>query len=397
MVTRFLPILLIASLVPVCMEVDLSAPSFPAIVRSLYTSDALVQMTIAVNFLGFALSGVLYGPLSDSFGRRKIMIYGNGLLLLGATGCVFAPTIEWLLVSRFFQGMGAAASAVVAFAIAADAYKGEKAVRLIGIMNSALTALMAIAPVLGSFVFKALGWRGSYGFVAILCFTSWLTLFFGLPETKHDRDPFYLKKILRDYKKLVTSAPFMAASFVPTILCAGYFSFIACSPFWYMDVMGLSVFSYALYQGSIVAVFSIISIISGRLVSRFGARRNIIWGMSTSLVGTLLMLFIGLLKIETPILVTLSMFTFAGGFAAIYPVIFVYSLEMFPAIRGAASSMLMAIRMIVVSGGVALGSLLYNGKVLSIGLLLSLTALLAAAFIGPILKQYPKGPLSSEK
>ena len=391
MTLRFLPFLLTASLLAICMEVDLSAPSFPAIVRSLGTTDTLVQMTIAVNFFGFALSGLVYGPLSDAFGRRKIMVYGNGLLLLGAMGCVVAPTIELLLVSRFFQGMGASASAVVAFAIAADAYKGEKAVRLIGVMNSALTAFMAIAPVLGSFIFKAVGWRGSYGFVAFLCLISWVMLFFWLPETKGEREPVHGKRILANYKKLLTSPFFMAAAFVPTVLCAGYFSFIACSPFWYMDEMSLSVLSYALNQGTIVAVFSLVSIFSGRLVKTFGVRRNITWGLGLALLGNLLMLVLGgLERGGSPLLVTLSMMLFATGFAALYPVVFVYSLEMFPDLRGTASSLLMALRMIVVGGGVALGSLMYNGKLLSLGLILVLMSLLAVAFISPILKNFPR-------
>ena len=367
------------------------SPSFPAIVRSLGTTDGLVQMTIAVNFLGFALTSLLYGPLSDAFGRRKVMVYGNGLLLLGAMGCVVAPTIELLLVSRFFQGMGASASAVVAFAIAADAYKGEKAVRLIGVMNSALTALMAIAPVLGSFIFKEIGWRGSYGFVACLCLVTWLMLFLGLPETKADRESLQVKDILINYKKLLASASFVAAALVPTILCAGYFAFIACSPFWYMDEMGLSVLAYAFYQGSIVAVFSLVSIFSGRLVRVFGVRRNITWGLALALLGNLFMLALGgLERGGTPLLVTFAMILFATGFAALYPVVFVYSLEMFPPLRGTASSLLMALRMIVVSGGVALGSLLYNGKLLSLGVLLTLMSLLAMAFIKPVLKNFPR-------
>ncbi len=386
MITRFLPFLLIVSLVAPCMEVDLSAPSFPAIVPGLNTTDAWVQMTIAINFLGFAISGILYGPLSDSFGRRPVMIYGNALLLIGAAGCVFAPSIELLLVSRFIQGMGAAASAVVAFAIVADAYEGVKSTRFIGIMNSALTALMAIAPVLGSFVFKAVGWRGSYGFVAILCLVSWLLLVIGLPETKHKREPFHLKKIILDYKRLLSSTPFMVLSFVPTVLCAGYFSFIACSPFWYMDEMHLSVMAYALYQGSIVAVFSLVSIFSSKLIKHFGERRNVTYGMGFSFIGTCMILFMGLMRIPSPMFITLGMIVFATGFAALYPVVFSYSLNMFPEIRGAASSVLMAIRMIVVSTGVGLGSLFYNGQALSIGVILIICTLLSLIFLSSILK-----------
>ena len=387
---RFLPFLLVLSLVAVCMEVDLSAPSFPAIVRSLGTTDGLVQMTIAINFIGFALSGLLYGPLSDAFGRRKVMIYGNGLLLLGASGCVFAPTIEWLLVSRFIQGTGAAASAVIAFAMVADAYQDEKASHFIGIMNSALTACMAIAPILGSFIFNAVGWRGSYGSVALLCLVSWILFVFYLPETKPEMEPLRLKKILSDYVTLITNKTFVAMAFVPNILCAGYFSFIACSPFWYMDEMGLSVIQYALYQGSIVATFALVSILSSRLITRFGPRKNIIWGMITSATGASLMLLMGLMDLKSIFGVTLMMNLFAAGFAAIYPVVFAHSLNMFPLIRGATSSMLMATRLIIMGGGVALGSFLYNGQVTSMGLTVTISTVLALVFLKTVLRTQAK-------
>ena len=122
-------------------------------------SGGVIQLTIAYNALGFCLSSLFYGPLSESYGRRNVMIAGNAILVIGAIGCVFAPSIPFLLVSRFIQGIGASTSAVVTFAMIADTYKGGQAIRFIGIMNSILTILMAIAPVIGSFINEAVGWR----------------------------------------------------------------------------------------------------------------------------------------------------------------------------------------------------------------------------------------------
>ncbi|BEP31356.1 MAG: hypothetical protein WBIAU1_08340 [Wolbachia endosymbiont of Drosophila biauraria] len=120
------------------------------------------------------------------------MIIGNTLLLIGAVGCVFAPSIFWLLISRFVQGIGVSTSVVV-FAIVADSYKGDEAVKFIGIMNSVLTVVMSIAPVLGSFINEIVGWRGNYATVAILCLISWVLLLLALSETKKNRDIFSLK------------------------------------------------------------------------------------------------------------------------------------------------------------------------------------------------------------
>lgn len=99
------------------------------------------------------------------------MIIGNAMLLIGAIGCVFAPSINWLLISRFAQGIGDIVSVIV-FAIIADSYQGNKAVKFIGIMNAILTVVMAIAAILGSFINEAVGWRGSYSTVAVMCLIS---------------------------------------------------------------------------------------------------------------------------------------------------------------------------------------------------------------------------------
>ncbi|WP_245609512.1 MFS transporter [Wolbachia endosymbiont of Trichogramma pretiosum] len=130
--------------------------------------------------------------MSECYGRRRMMIIGNTLLLIGAVGCIFALSVFELLISRFIQGIGISTSVVV-FAIIADSYKGNEAVKFIGIMNSILTVLIVIAPVLGSFISKIVVLRDNYASVAILCFISWVLLLLLLPETKKDRDIFSLK------------------------------------------------------------------------------------------------------------------------------------------------------------------------------------------------------------
>ncbi|WP_255453541.1 MFS transporter [Wolbachia endosymbiont of Atemnus politus] len=110
------------------IEIGISVPSFPDIVRYFDVSEGRIQLTIAYNFLGFCIGGLFLGPLSECYGRRRIMIIGNTLLLIGAVGCVFSPSVFWLLISRFIQGTGVSTSVVV-FAIVADSYKGDEAVK----------------------------------------------------------------------------------------------------------------------------------------------------------------------------------------------------------------------------------------------------------------------------
>ncbi|WP_264683295.1 MULTISPECIES: multidrug effflux MFS transporter [unclassified Wolbachia] len=376
-----LPFLLILSLIAKFIEIDISVPSFPDMVRYFNVSEGTIQLTIAYNFLGFCIGGLFFGPLSECYGRRRIMIIGNTLLLIGAVGCVFAPSVFSLLISRFIQGIGASTSVVV-FAIVADSYQGDKAIKFIGIMNSVLTVVMAIAPVLGSFINEIVGWRGNYATVAILCLISWVLLLFLLPETKKDRDIFSLKKMMKDYRKLLSSSKFMVLSLQQSLFSAAYMSFITCGPFLYMETFGLSSTIYALHQGAIVGSFSLISLFSIKILKKFGAVWCVISGTSVGAIGSLLFVILSVIMPHSFYLVTLSMIIFSIGCAICQPVVFNASINVFPEIKGTASSALSFIRAFVMAIFIGLTSYVYNGQAINISLLvLSAVALIYCLLI----------------
>lgn len=277
---RLLPILLVLSLIACCIEVDVSVPSFPDMCRYFGVSQGYIQLTIAYNFAGFCIAALFCGPLSECFGRRKVMIIGNGIMLIGAIGCVIAPAINVLLLVRFIQGLGASTSAVIAFAMIADNYQGKKSTALIGMMNAALTIMMATAPIAGTFINNLWGWRGNYAFVALVCFVSWLLLFWKLPETKNDLEKFNIKTIWQNYQKLLSSKPFTIASLIPSFLYSTYMCFIASSAFLYIETLNTTITAYALHQGFIIGCFAIVSIYSGKIIEYCGKRMCIIGGIS---------------------------------------------------------------------------------------------------------------------
>ncbi|WP_265024598.1 MULTISPECIES: multidrug effflux MFS transporter [unclassified Wolbachia] len=374
-----LPFLLILSLIAKFIEIDISVPSFPDMVHYFNVPEGIIQLTIAYNFLGFCIGGLFFGPLSECYGRRRIMIIGNTLLLIGAVGCVFAPSIFWLLISRFVQGIGVSTSVVV-FAIVADSYKGDEAVKFIGIMNSVLTVVMAIAPVLGSFINEIVGWRGNYATVAILCLISWVLLLLALPETKKDRDIFSLKKMMKDYRKLLSSPRFVTLSLMSSLFSAAYMSFITCGPFLYMKTFGLSSTIYALHQGAIVGCFSLISLFAGKILQKLGAIKCVISGTSVGAIGSLLLVIFSIIVPHSFYLVTLSMIIFSIGCAIFQPVIFNASINVFPEIKGTASSAVSFIRAFIMAIFIGLTSYIYNGQTISVAVLVLSAIVLELVF-----------------
>lgn len=371
----FLP-LLILSLFACCIEVDISVPSFPDMKEYFKVNDSMIQLTIAYNLLGFCIGSILYGPLSDAYGRRPIMIIGNTILAIGALGCVITPSLNFLFSTRLIQGFGAAASAVVVFAMIADTYTAkEKAAKLIGSMNAVFTIAMAAAPFVGGFINELVGWRGNYAIVAVICCLSWLCLSFLLPETKTTFEKFQFRKLQKHYSQLLSSFTFWSASFVPSLLYAAYLAFITQASFLYTETYQLSLLQYVFHQGCIILAFSIMSLLSGHVLNVLGGRASIIAGITMSTMGAFGMILIGLFNPSSPYAVTFFMSLEGMGSAITYPVIFTASLELFPEIKGTASSLVMSMRALICFVIVGTSSYIYNGHPIRISIIVLTTVI----------------------
>jgi len=374
MLMHFLPYLLMFALINSCIELEISAPGFPGMMTYFGVSESVVGLTITMNLIGFCTSAMMYGPLSDAYGRRKIMLIGNGILAIGATMCVIAQSMPILLFARFVQGFGAATSAVVVSAIIADSYKTEEASKLYGIMNALFTSLMALAPVIGGLINTSIGWRGNYGVVAGICLISWFLLLAFLPETSKPGKKIHLSAILSEYRILFTSTQFLSAAAVPSLLYACYMAYVAISPFVYMHTLGLGMFAYTLNTALVVACFAASSSLSSLITNFLGVRRTLHAALWTQLLGALLMCLAA-----TEVHFTASMSLFSVGFALIYPIVFARSMEIFPQIKGTASSAIMSLRYLLCAALTALCSQAFNGSILSLALVIFAASLIVLA------------------
>lgn len=368
--SKFFPFLLVVSLLTCCIEVDISVPSFPDISDYFDISDSVTQMTIAVNFVGFCISSAVYGPLSDSIGRRKVMLIGNAIMMVGAVGCFFADSIEFLLISRFVQGIGASTSTVVAFAMVSDVCSVAKSEKLVGAMNSSMTVFMSLAPIVGSFLNETVGWRGNYGVIALVSVISWFLLYFWLPETKSNPQVLRFSLIKNDFKVLLTDSGFLIASSIPSLYYAGWISFVSCSSFLYMETYNLPIMYYALHQGAIISVFSFVSFFAGEIAEFIGEKKCVIIGMFISVSAVFCIFVLSLIYDKSPYLTSLSMMIYGAGSAIVYPVVFVRSLEIFPEVKGTASSAIMAMRALICAWFVAMSSYFYTGQLVNVAIVL---------------------------
>lgn len=231
------------------LSIGLVFPSLPWIAQDFSISIDQTQLLISVYLLGFGPSQFFYGPISDSIGRRKVLLFALILALLGLTLLVFfSNTFTGLVVGRFIQGLGTGCCAVLARATTRDSYSGEQLPVALAYVAMVASFTPIFAPVLGGFINQTYGWLAI--FVTLMCYISfvWLMLYFNFEETMKDRKP--LPKVvesLKKYKELLGSTYFVSfgtigwLNFTLVTIC------VSLMPFLMQVEIGMSSDEYALW------------------------------------------------------------------------------------------------------------------------------------------------------
>lgn len=380
-----LPCLFIISLIVTSVELDIIVPSFVEMKNYFDTNSSKIQFLVAINFIGFFLGSIISGPLSDKYGRRRILVFGYSVFLLGSLGCVVSETLNWIIISRFIQGIGAATPAVIIFVMISENFSQEKSLSLYGIMNCVLTLFTSVAPIAGGFINNKYGWEGNFTTILILCFIAWLLIIILLPDERNLKHKF--SSILH-YQNLLKSSTFLKLSIVPSLLYASYMSFTASAPFIYMDYFKLDITSYTLNHAATIASFSILSIFVSNISKRIGELKTLYLSVILVVLGSTSLLMNSFYLFEYSYLYfTFSMCLFCAGFALSYPILFYYSLEVKPESKGGASSLIMSMRALIVGVATNLLCVLFNGKIYITSTIIFFLSILSLILISFILKE----------
>lgn len=254
------------------ISTDLYVPALPQLVTELATTPARVQWTMSAYLIGFALGQLFYGPLSDKYGRKPLLMIGFAAYLIGTALSAFAASIEWLTAARLLQGVGGAGPIIMARAIVRDMYEGARAGRQLSIMSTIMGVAPIVSPVLGGFLVVWFGWRAS--FVAMLAMIGPIAFMASLylPETlRHVQSgPISVRAIGQSYAVVASNRVWRVYASIMAMSHTGLFTFVAASPFVLQTIYGLTPVEFG-------AGFSVCSIafVSGayfgsRLVTRIG-------------------------------------------------------------------------------------------------------------------------------
>ncbi|KOY60351.1 MFS transporter [Photorhabdus heterorhabditis] len=382
---RLLPIILIVGMVPSFVEVDITLPAFPQMLRFFSATESAVQFTLIVNFLGLCLFTPIFGPLSESYGRRKVILIGATLFFIGSVGCSISGDLSQLYLFRFIQGIGCSAIWVVGFIICSDTYKDEESVQVFGILNSAISAALIIAPVAGSLIVVYYDWRSTYHLVALLSFLSLMAVFI-IPETNRDTIKLSVNEVARNYCQLIFSTRFLIYTFTPGLLVSACIAYVSVVPFLYIDKMGMSYYIFSIHQAILGICLAVAGFYSGALNRKIGSVNCIYLSIVICCIGCSSLIIFSHFYPKSAIPFTLSMAVICIGSAFQYSMVFSHSLALYPKLVGSASSLLTFFRLIFFSLSVFISGWAFTGKlfnsaivvssIITIGLLFSLLVLI---------------------
>ncbi|MDF1795851.1 MAG: multidrug effflux MFS transporter [Coxiellaceae bacterium] len=323
------------------LALDLYIPSVPDIAAVYRVSSSTVQLTLSLFMLMQGLGQLLFGPLSDRFGRKPIALVSAGLFILASIACGLSPNINDLIIARIFQAAGACGMTVVAFAMVRDLFEKEVSAKVYSYLNSTIAVSPLMAPIIGAYVAQWLGWRSNFyllGLIGVGCF---LLIALAMRETQLPRHKATLDfSIFKRYWVIYSQR-----RFYPNVLMAGcaiavFFSFFSISPFIIIKLLHVPETHFGYYFAVLGVVFLCGSITAGKMTPAVGVRRVLLSGVLLVLFGGLLMwgwgwLFgLSLSQFLVPLIFAGMGASFMAGSSA------AMALEPFPEVAGTAASLL---------------------------------------------------------
>lgn len=343
--------------------IDMYLPALPTIAADLGASIGATQMTLMVFFVAFGVCQLGYGPVSDMTGRRPPLFFGLGLFSLASIGCALAPSIGWLIFFRFIQGIGASAVMVIPRAIIRDRYTGIDATRMMAMVMLVISVSPMLAPLAGSGLILAFGWRSVFVAIALTALISLLLVWKALPETHapENRMPMSLGGMRAGFGVLIRDPVFMGLTFIGGLGMASFFAFLASSSFLYIDHFGLNPTQYSLaFAFNAIGFFA-----ASQMAARLGARHGIAPVIRTAVAGyaagALLLVIATLAGLDSLLILMAMLFCTFAFLGLVIPTSMILALEDHGPIAGIASALGGTLQMVLGALAIALASAIFDG------------------------------------
>lgn len=322
-------------------SIDTYIPAFSGIAAAVGATPVEMQQTLSAYLFGFAFMTLFHGALSDSFGRRPVVLWGIAVFTLASAGCALSQNIGQLVLFRALQGLSAGAGIVVSRAVIRDMFPPAQAQQVMSQVTIYFGVAPAIAPIVGGWLFVHLGWHSVFWFLTGVGLLLWIANFRLLPETLHasQRQPFNAPHLLQGYWQLGSSPRFLLLALASGVPFNGMFLYVLAAPAFLGDHLHLAPTHF--FWFFILTISGIMggAWLSGRLAGRIPPKRQIRHGFLIMFAMAALNLTANALFTAHVAWALLPIAAFAFGWALMVPVVTLLVLDLYPERRGMASSL----------------------------------------------------------
>ncbi|MEF8749492.1 MAG: multidrug effflux MFS transporter [Candidatus Accumulibacter propinquus] len=346
------------------LSTDLYLPSLPTLARVFASDVASVQLTLSVFLAGFACGQIVYGPLSDRYGRRPVLLGGLLMFCVGTLGCVFAHSIDRLILARFVQALGACAGPVIGRAVVRDLWGASESARVIAYMGGAMAIGPLLGPTLGGFLTVLFGWQSNFVLLLLVAVVQLAVVARVLGESNVHRDPEATTpaRMLANFRRLLADRSYLGYLLTFSFSYSALFAFISASSFVLTGRHGLSPEVYGMCFGIVVAGYLIGSVASGRLVRRLGSDGLLARGACLGAVAGVSMAVLEFSGVHGVAAILAPMFFCTVATGLVMPNAIARALAPYPTMAGSASALMGFVQMTLAAGvGIAVGHALAAG------------------------------------
>ncbi|MEY3486666.1 MAG: hypothetical protein RL075_671 [Pseudomonadota bacterium] len=322
-------------------SIDTYLPAFSGIARSLGATPGEMQQTLSAYLFGFAFMNLFHGALSDSLGRRPVVLWGLAVFTLASAGCALSQSIGQLVFFRALQGLSTGAGIVVSRAVIRDMFPPAQAQKVMSQVTIYFGVAPALAPMIGGWLFVHMDWHSIFWFLTLVGAALWMANFKLLPETLHlsQRQPFEVKHLMRGYWELGSNPRFLLLALASGIPFNGMFLYVLSAPAFLGELLQLAPSQFFWFFLLTIAGIMIGAWISGRMAGRLPPKQQIRYGFIVMLLVSVVNVVANLLWVPQAGWAMFPIALFAFGWALMVPVVTLLVLDLHPERRGMASSL----------------------------------------------------------
>jgi DHA1 family bicyclomycin/chloramphenicol resistance-like MFS transporter len=321
--------------------IDTYLPAFSGIAADLQATPLQIQQTLSAYLFAFAFMSLFHGALSDSFGRRPVVLTGVAVFTLASVGCALSTDITHLIFFRALQGLATGAGIVVSRAVIRDMFPPADAQRVMSQVTLFFGVAPAIAPIIGGFLFVHAGWHAVFWFLAGIGVLLWVSNWFLLPETLHvsQRQVLSVRHLMQGYWQLGSNPRFLLLALASGIPFNGMFLYVLSAPTFLGEHLQLAPTQFFWFFVCTISGIMGGAWLSGRLAGRIAPERQVRIGLAIMLVVSVLNLGANLLFKAHVSWALFPIAVYSLGWAMMTPVVTLMVLDLFPERRGMAASM----------------------------------------------------------